>query len=184
MFVTTLGWTTLMHQNECTFPKIRSLSTGGAHSRVEASITSPTSPPYVAKQLTVLFHTQLLCSFLVFFFFFFFLHQKSFYIYNTRKDLLGLRIYIYIKQERKKLQKQYSLLGQVKTVQQVDVRLASTLTRSTGGALTGKPECERAPRMHLIEDLKSEKVRRHLSQAIVELYELSHFEARSDASLL
>ena len=103
-------------------------------------------------------------------------------IYNTRKDLLGLRIYIYIKQERKKLQKQYSLLGQVKTVQQVDVRLASTLTRSTGGALTGKPECERAPRMHLIEDLKSEKVRRHLSQAIVELYELSHFEAKSDAS--
>ena len=93
--------------------------------------------------------------------------------------MLGLKIYI--KQERKKLQKQYSLLGQVKTVQQVDVRLASTLTRSTGGALTGKPECERAPRMHLIEDLKSEKVRRHLSQAIVEL---SHFEARSDASLL
>ena len=92
----------------------------------------------------------------MFFFFFFF--------------FLGLRIYIYIKQERKKLQKQYSLLGQVKTVQQVDVRLASTLTRSTGGALTGKPECERAPRMHLIEDLKSEKVRRHLSQAIVELY--------------
>ena len=56
--------------------------------------------------------------------------------------MLGLRIYIYIKQERKKLQKQYGLLGQVKTVQQVDVRLASTLTRSTGGALTGKPECE------------------------------------------
>ena len=27
--------------------------------------TSPTSPPYVAKQLTVLFPTQLLCSFLV-----------------------------------------------------------------------------------------------------------------------
>ena len=54
-----------LHQNECTFPKIHSLSTGGAHSRVEASITSPTSPPYVAKQLTVLFPTQLLCSFLV-----------------------------------------------------------------------------------------------------------------------
>ena len=32
--------------------------TGGAHSRVEASITSSTSPPYVAKQLTALFHTQ------------------------------------------------------------------------------------------------------------------------------
>ena len=46
--------------------QIHSLSTGGAHSRVEASITSPTSPPYVAKQLTVLFHTQLLCSFLVY----------------------------------------------------------------------------------------------------------------------
>ena len=39
------------------FPKIHSLSTGGAHSRVEPSITSPTSPPYVAKQLTALFHT-------------------------------------------------------------------------------------------------------------------------------
>ena len=55
-----LKWTTLpgLHQNECTFPKIHSLSTGGAHSRVEASITSPTSPSYVAKQLTALFHTQ------------------------------------------------------------------------------------------------------------------------------
>ena len=80
--------------------------------------------------------------------------------------------------------KENSSLGQVKTIQLVDVRLASTRTRSTGGALTGRPECERAPRMHLIEDLKSEKVRRHLSQAIVELYELSHIEARSDASLL
>ena len=39
------------------FPKIHSLSTGEAHSRVEASITSPTSPPYVAKQLMALFHT-------------------------------------------------------------------------------------------------------------------------------
>ena len=40
------------------FPKAHSLSTGGAHSRVEASITSPTSPPYVAEQFTALFHTQ------------------------------------------------------------------------------------------------------------------------------
>ena len=47
-----------MHQNECTFQKLHSLSMGGAHSQVEASITSPTSPPYVAKQLPVLFHTQ------------------------------------------------------------------------------------------------------------------------------
>ena len=47
-----------------------------------------------------------------------------------------------------------------------------------------KPVCEQAPWMHLIEDLISEKVSRHLSQAIVELYELSHFEVRSDASLL
>ena len=47
-----------LHQNECTFQKIHSLSTGGAHSRVEASITCPTSPPYVTKQLTALFHTQ------------------------------------------------------------------------------------------------------------------------------
>ena len=56
-----------LHQNECTFQKIHSLSTGGAHSRVEATITSPTSPPYVAKQLTALFHTQPLFSFLVHF---------------------------------------------------------------------------------------------------------------------
>ena len=62
--------------------------------------------------------------------------------------------------------------------------MASTLTRSTGGALRGEPECEQAPLMLLIEDLSSEKVRRHFSQAIVELYELSHFEVRSDASLL
>ena len=39
---------------------------GGAHSQVQASITSPTSPPYVAKQLTALFHTQPLFSFLVY----------------------------------------------------------------------------------------------------------------------
>ena len=52
MFVTTLG----MDNFDCTkmnvhLKKIHSLSTGGAHSRVEANITSPTSPPYVAKQL-------------------------------------------------------------------------------------------------------------------------------------
>ena len=47
-----------LHQNDCTFLKIHSLSTGGAHSRVEANITSPTFPPYVGKQLTALFHTQ------------------------------------------------------------------------------------------------------------------------------
>jgi len=51
----------------------------------------------------------------------------------------------------------------------VDTRLASTLTRSTGEALTGKPGCEWAPLMHqLIEDFKSEKVRQHLSQAIMD----------------
>ena len=61
-------------------------------------------------------------------------------------------------------QKQHFLLGQVRTVQLVDVRLASTLTRSTGGALTGNPECEQAPRMILIEDLRSETMRRHLSK--------------------
>ena len=33
---------------------------GGAHSRVEASITSSTSRPYVTKQLTALFRTQTL----------------------------------------------------------------------------------------------------------------------------
>ena len=62
MFVTTLG----MDNFDCTKMnapfKIHSSSTGGAHSRVEASITSPTSPPYVAKQLMVLFHTQPLSS--------------------------------------------------------------------------------------------------------------------------
>ena len=68
MFVTTLG----MDSFDCTkmnapaFKKIHSLSTGGAHSRVQASITSPTSPPYVAKQLTALFHTQPLFSFLLY----------------------------------------------------------------------------------------------------------------------
>ena len=43
--------------------KNHSLSTGGAHSRVEASITSPTSASYLAKQLMALFHTQTLFSF-------------------------------------------------------------------------------------------------------------------------
>ena len=41
---------------------MHSLSTGGAHSRVEASITTPTSPPYVAKQLTAQYRTQPLCQ--------------------------------------------------------------------------------------------------------------------------
>ena len=65
MFVTTPG----MDNFDCTkmnahnFQNIHSLSTGGAHSRVQVSITSPTSPPYVAKQLTVLFHTQTPFSF-------------------------------------------------------------------------------------------------------------------------
>ena len=40
--------------------KIHSLSMGGVHSRVEASITSPTSAPYLAKQLTALFNTNTL----------------------------------------------------------------------------------------------------------------------------
>ena len=40
--------------------------TGGAHSWVEASITSSTSAPYLAKQLTALFHTQTLFSFLLY----------------------------------------------------------------------------------------------------------------------
>ena len=31
---------------------------GGANSQVESYITSPTSAPYVSKQLTALFHTQ------------------------------------------------------------------------------------------------------------------------------
>ena len=34
-----------LYQNQCTFGKIHSLSTGGAHSRLLAHIASPTSPP-------------------------------------------------------------------------------------------------------------------------------------------
>ena len=40
-----------LHQNQCTFQKIPSLSMGGAHSRVEAYVASPTSPSFVGKQL-------------------------------------------------------------------------------------------------------------------------------------
>ena len=40
--------------NLCTF---YSLSTGGAHSRLLAHIASPTSPPYVGKQLSSVPHT-------------------------------------------------------------------------------------------------------------------------------
>ena len=42
------------------------MSTGGAHSRVLAHIASYTSPPYLGKQLTVLFHTQPLLKYLVY----------------------------------------------------------------------------------------------------------------------
>ena len=55
-----LEWTA--PKKECAFQKIHSLSTGGDHSRVEASITNPTSFTYAAKQLTALFHTQPLFS--------------------------------------------------------------------------------------------------------------------------
>ena len=37
-----------------------------AHSRVAAYITSPTSPPYVSKQLIALFHPQPLLTDLVY----------------------------------------------------------------------------------------------------------------------
>ena len=47
-----------LYQNQCTFQKIHNLSTGGAHSRLLAHITSPTSLPYVGTQLTALFHTH------------------------------------------------------------------------------------------------------------------------------
>ena len=57
-----LEWTILTAPNECTFQKIHSFSVGGAHSQVEASITSPTYPSYVAKQLMALFHTRPLLS--------------------------------------------------------------------------------------------------------------------------
>ena len=39
---------------------------GGAHSQLKASITSPTSTPYLAKQLAALFHTQTPFSFLLY----------------------------------------------------------------------------------------------------------------------
>ena len=44
MFATTQSWNgqLWLYQNECTFSRIHSLSMGGAHSRVEASIASPT----------------------------------------------------------------------------------------------------------------------------------------------
>ena len=59
MFVTIVG----MDNFDCTkmnahFEKFTACVRGGAHSRVAASITSPTSPLHVAKQLTALFHTQ------------------------------------------------------------------------------------------------------------------------------
>ena len=43
-----------LYQNQNTFQKIHSLSTGGAHSRLLVHIASPTSPPYVGTQLTAL----------------------------------------------------------------------------------------------------------------------------------
>ena len=46
--------------------KIHSLSMGEAHSRLLAYIASPTSPPYVDKQLTALFHTQPLLKYFVY----------------------------------------------------------------------------------------------------------------------
>ena len=48
------------------FKKIHTLSTGGVHSRVLAYIASPTSSPYVSKQLTAPFHTQPLLKSLVY----------------------------------------------------------------------------------------------------------------------
>ena len=55
-----------LYQNQSTFQKIHSLSTGGAYSRVLAYIASPTSPRYVGKQLTVLWHTQPLLKYRVY----------------------------------------------------------------------------------------------------------------------
>ena len=55
-----------LYQNQCTFQKIHSLSTGGAHSRLLVHIASSTSPPYVGTQLTALFHTQPLLKCLVY----------------------------------------------------------------------------------------------------------------------
>ena len=41
-----------LHQNQCTFQKIHSLSTRGAHSRLLAHIASPTSPPSLCRYTT------------------------------------------------------------------------------------------------------------------------------------
>ena len=60
-------WHFGLHQNQCTFQKIHSLSTGWAHSRVLAYIASPTSrPPYVGKQLTALFYPHPLLKYLLY----------------------------------------------------------------------------------------------------------------------
>ena len=50
MFATTLGMDNLDCTKMSSPLKIHSLYTGGAHSRVEASITSPTSAPYLGKK--------------------------------------------------------------------------------------------------------------------------------------
>ena len=55
-----------LYQSQCTSRKIHSLSTEGTHSRVLASTASPTSPPYVGKQLTAPFHIQQLLKHLVY----------------------------------------------------------------------------------------------------------------------
>ena len=61
-FVTVLE----MDNFDCTnIKKMYSFSLGGAHSRVEAYMARPTSPPYVTKQFTVLFHTPPLFTALV-----------------------------------------------------------------------------------------------------------------------
>ena len=71
-----------LYQNQCTFKKIHSLSTGARHypfasasiatftsasihSQVLAYISSSASPSFVGEQLTALFHTQPLLKYLV-----------------------------------------------------------------------------------------------------------------------
>ena len=59
-----------------------------AHSRVEAYISSPTSPPYVGIQFTALFHTQPLLTSLV-------------SILHWLNSYLNMKVLIFAKDENK-----------------------------------------------------------------------------------
>ena len=58
MFVTTLEMNNFEYTKMGAYFRKFTLCVGVAHPRVDAYIASPTSPPYVGKQLTVLLYTQ------------------------------------------------------------------------------------------------------------------------------